>query len=49
MLALCGKAARLGNDSVLYHSLLGLVSPRVQCVDHRNQSVREFMAGLLKI
>src|SRR5664280_2252479 len=28
----------------LYRSLPVLVSPRVQCVDYRNQSIREFMS-----
>ena len=39
----------LGNDNVLYHSLFGLVSPRVRRVDYCNQSNREFISGFLRI
>src|SRR5664279_739062 len=35
--------------NVLYHSLPGLASPRVRCMDYRNQSIREFLPGLLRI
>lgn len=37
--------AREVGDSVLYHSLLGVTGPRAQCVDHRNQSIVQFLSG----
>jgi hypothetical protein len=35
----------IGNDNVLYHSLSGLASPQVHCVDCRNPFISEFLSG----
>jgi hypothetical protein len=40
--------ARNVGDSVLYHSVPGLASARVQFVGYRNQSIGEFVSDLLR-
>jgi hypothetical protein len=40
---------RFANDSVLYHSLPGLASVRVQFVGYRDQPIGEFMSDSLRI
>jgi hypothetical protein len=37
------------DDNVLYHSLLGLASQRVQFVGYRDQSIAELMSDLRRV